>query len=117
MSTRRQIQAAQLPALAERLCREPRDPGDDALGQPLHVQLDAGGGELVDQAVAALHQISTDPAVLNEGAARLTTPPATPLRCYALRLMVAAGADEDEARRIMAGRSPRGTWDPGTWAG
>ncbi len=115
MSTRRQIQAAQLPALAERLCAEPRDPRDNGLGAALHVQLDAGGGELVDKAVAALHAISTDPQVLNEGAARLTAPPATPMRCYALRLMVAAGADEAEARRIMAARSPRGQWDPGNW--
>ncbi len=94
--------------IAMRLCDQPRgpvpDPDDDRVGGALHVQLDAGGGELVDRAVAVIHAITADPVLLNEGAAWLTTPPVTPMRHYGLRLLVAAGADEDEARRIMAGR-------------
>jgi hypothetical protein len=104
VSTPRQIAVARLPATALRLCSPPSAGDDDAYGEPLHVQLDAGGGPLVDRAVAALHAISADPRLLSEGAAMLTTEPVTPLKCYALRLMVAAGADEAQARRIQAGR-------------
>ncbi len=104
MSTPRQLKVARLPATAERLCSTPSDGDDDAYGEPLHVQLDAGGGDLVDRAIAVLHAISADPAVLTEGAAMLTTEPQTPLKCYALRLLIAAGADEGEARRIQARR-------------
>jgi hypothetical protein len=104
MSTDRQVRVARLPATAQRLCSAPSDGDDDAYGEALHVQLDAGGGVLVDRAVAVLHAISADPGVLDEGAARLTTEPRTPLKCYALRLLVAAGADEVEARRIQAAR-------------
>ncbi len=104
MPTPRQIAVARLPATAQRLCSTPSPGDDDAYGEPLHVQLDAGGGGLVDRAVEVLHTISADPAVLNEGAAMLTTEPRTPLKCYALRLLVAAGADEEQARRIQEQR-------------
>ncbi len=114
LSRDERLRVAQASGTALRLCG---DTADDALGEALHIQLDAGGGDLVDQAVATIHATSADPVVLSEAAAMMTTPPATPMRCYALRLLVAAGADEQEARRIMAGRSPRGTWDPGTWSG
>ena len=48
--------------------------------------------------------ISTDPALLAEAAARLTTDPQVPQRRNAFRLLIAAGADEQEARRIQAAR-------------
>ncbi len=105
LSKRDRIKVAQVSGTALRLVG---DHADDALGEALHVQLDTGGGDLVDRAVALIHQISADPVVLNEAAAMMTAPPATPARCDALRLLAAAGADEGEARRIMAARG--GGW-------
>ncbi len=110
---------ARAAGTALRLCGEPSDDQSDALGEALHVQLDAGGGVLVDRAVAVLHAVTADPTVLCEAAAMFTVPPATPMRCYALRLLVAAGADEGEARRIQAARgkgweTPQAeAWEPG----
>lgn len=95
------LKVARMTGTALRLCGAE---AADALGEPLHVQLDAGGGELVDRAVAVIHGISSDQVVLSQAAAMFTLPPTTPMRCYALRLLVAAGADEDEARRIQASR-------------
>lgn len=95
------IRVAQVSGTALRLCGSE---ADDALGEALHGQLDTGGGVLVDRAVATVHAVSADPVILCEAAAMFTVPPTTPMRRYALRLLVAAGADEDEARRIMAAR-------------
>jgi hypothetical protein len=95
------IRVAQVSGTALRLCGSE---ADDALGEALHLQLDADGGVLVDRAAAAIHAVSADPVVLCEAAAMFTVPPGTPMRRYALRLLVAAGADEAEARRIMAAR-------------
>jgi hypothetical protein len=101
LSAQDRIKVAKVSGTALRLCGSL---AGDALGEPLHVQLDAGGGDLVDRAVAVVHAISADPIVLSEAAAMFTTPPATPMRCYALRLLVAAGADEGKARRVQAAR-------------
>lgn len=101
MSTPQQIAAARSAAAAERLCGTW---GDDAMGEPLHADLDRGDGEHLTRALGFIHAITRDPGVLTEGATRLTTEPRTPGRVYALRLMVAAGADEEQARQIMARR-------------
>jgi hypothetical protein len=95
------LTAVSLGATAERLCGSH---APDALGEALAADLDAGGGPYLEQALATLAAISTDPRLLTEAAARLTTPPAVPQRANALRLLVAAGADEQQARRIQAGR-------------
>lgn len=95
------LKVARMTGTALRLCGAE---ADDALGEPLHVQLDAGGGELVERAVSVVHAISAESEVLHQAAAMFTLPPTTPMRCYALRLLVAAGADEGEARRIQASR-------------
>ncbi len=95
------LTVASLAATAERLAGSH---ADDALGEALGADLDRGHGAALDQALATIGGISTDPRLLTDAAARLTTEPAVPQRVNALRLLAAAGADEDEARRIQAAR-------------
>ncbi len=95
------LTVASLAATAERLAGSH---ADDALGYVLGADLDRGHGPALDQALATIGGITVDPRLLTEAAARLTTEPAVPQRVNALRLLVAAGADEAEARRIQAGR-------------
>ncbi len=104
LSRQDRLTAVSLGATAERLCGEPLDDLSDALGARLAADLDRGEGEHLDRALAVLADISTDPVLLTHAAARLTTEPQVPQRHNALRLLVAAGADEAEARRIQAAR-------------
>lgn len=101
LSRQDRLTAASLAATAERLAGSH---ADDALGEALAADLDRGSGEHLDAALATIAAITTDPRLLTEAAARLTTEPAVPQRTNALRLLAAAGADQAEARRVQAAR-------------
>lgn len=101
LSRVRRLQVAALTGTVLRLC-------GGLSGDLLEADLDAGEGPALDAAVAEIHAIATDRVLLAEAAAMFTVAPATPARRDALRLLVAAGADEGEARAIQAARG--GGW-------
>lgn len=94
------LTAVSAGSTAERLCG---DLADDAMGEQLHRDLDRGEGEHLERALRILAEVTTEPELLTYAAARHVVG-RVPARRYALRLLVAAGADEVEARRIQAAR-------------
>lgn len=103
------LTAVSLGSTAERLCSEPLDELGDGMGRHLADDLDAGSGPYLDKALTILAAISTDRQLLAHAAARFTAAAYQhPVGHDALRLLVAAGADLNEAQRIQAARG--GGW-------
>lgn len=100
------LTVASLTGTAERLAGTL---ADDALGVRLGADLDAGEGAALEQAKATIWAVSRDPVLLSVAASHYCDA-AVPQKQNAWRLLIACGADPDEARRIKAERGREPGW-------